>query len=217
MTLFAGLAACNQPSFPTNEAHSSPIVLSDGDVETLKLTETNLSLNGLQDRVKLSVLRWDNLVEAQNMLKTHFGTTMEIGASGFDIIVGSDCLYAGMNAVKQLFAIVNVLLKGGLNDKQSYQIAEPLESTVANDCNEGNETDDVETVSSSNFSTPVFILGYERRLGGGEVDIAEMLDVALHYGLRGRVVRDYVVDIFGNETEEQTLFWEQCVYVFTRT
>ena len=62
----------------------------------------------------------------------------------------------------------------------------------------------------------VFVLGYERRLGGAEVDMSAMFDFAAELGLEWCIAEDSVIDIFGNETSERTLFWEQCVLLFTR-
>ena len=79
-------------------------------------------------------------------------------------------------------------------------------------------------VSSNDFSDDsgggashgsVFILGYTRRLTRNAYDIDHVLNFANAIGLDWCVADDCILDIFGNLTDEITMFMEHCVILFT--
>ena len=205
---------------------------------------------------------------------------------GFDVIVGSDCLYSSMEAVQQLFSLVAIMLAENIDIANGTPFESNKITTLNNMgthcqviCDErdngvydNNDDDDhlsptsvdgggwmlvdsgpersitadsydscsdlyfteligncVYTNDQFTASTklnkrkgggkdikPVFILGYERRLGGANVDMYAMFKIAASFGFEWCIAEDSVVDIFGNETSEQTLLWEQCIFLFTR-
>lgn len=62
---------------------------------------------------------------------------------------------------------------------------------------------------------PVFILGYTKRLGRENCDITAILNAATKAGFAWCIADNTFVDIFMNETDTKTLFWEHCIFVFT--
>lgn len=62
---------------------------------------------------------------------------------------------------------------------------------------------------------PVLVVGYHRRLGRGQCGIAANLETASAMGFDWCVADNLFVDLFGNETEGQTIFWEKCIFLFT--
>ena len=112
------------------------------------------------------------------------------GGTGFDVIIGADCLYGrDPNIAEHLFASASIVLR-----------------------NIDNLTSDVERLNS--FSEPSLILGYERRVGGG--DIASVFETAAKHGFDWSLGDDAILDMFGNVISELTMFWEQAVFVFTK-
>ena len=212
------------------------VLLTDGDSEVLDIARQNISDNDLSDVGKASLLKWDDTVAANRILNEYSDDCKT--RRGFDIIIGSDCLYSGMKAVKLLFATVASMLAADALT-EVYGISEDNKSKSSSGTEDCHSSDEVEVNSCSSSDEmgptsidgggwmtlnsevmtdvkPVFILGYERRLGGADVDMDAMFTIAADLGLEWCIAEDSVVDIFGNETSEQTLFWEQCVLLFTR-
>ena len=186
---------------------------------------------------------------------------------GFDVIIGSDCLYSGMEAVQQLFSLVAIMLAENIDNagdkifESNTDIANNYTNSSCQnssdkhgngDYDDKNDDDHLsptsvdgggwmlvdsvpeksmsinsyEAHSDPNYNDkkkgsgvdiqPVFILGYERRLGGANVDMYAMFEIAAGLGFEWCIAEDSVIDIFGNETSEQTLLWEQCIFLFTR-
>ena len=202
----------------------------------LDIARQNISDNDLSDVGKASLLKWDDTVAANRILNEY--SDDDKTRRGFDIIIGSDCLYSGMKAVKLLFATVASMLAADALT-EVYGISEDNKSKSSGGTEDCHSSDEVEVNSCSSSDEmgptsidgggwmtlnsevmtdvkPVFILGYERRLGGADVDMDAMFTIAADLGLEWCIAEDSVVDIFGNETSEQTLFWEQCVLLFTR-
>lgn len=243
------------------------VLLTDGDFEVLEIARSNIKENNVQNIAQTLLLKWNDSSTADSILDEYSKNSSS--GRGFDIIVGSDCLYCGMEAVQQLFSVVSLMLAKNadvVND-ETIELNEDVNNKCANDDSEddGDDDDDLKPTSidgggwklidsgpdnsiahvSSDtnpdsvlnvpnsddpviYSTkpserngrmviqPVFILGYERRLGGANVDMSAMFQIAGDLGLEWCIAEDSVVDIFGNETSEQTLLWEQCVFLFTR-
>jgi hypothetical protein len=229
------------------------VLLTDRDHECLTIAAENIISNNV--KAETSLLSWDDHVKATQILAD---ISKKYNKEGFDIIVGSDCLYSGTEAIKNLFSVVAYMLAGGnlyrekseddilscpdtpdIEVQEAVEVSSPIqnkEDTNATssevkdtdiDCLIPTSTDgggwmvpmdsvrQTPNISIRNHR-PVFILGYERRLGGADVDMSAMFKIAADLGLEWCIADDSVIDIFGNETDEQTMFWEQCVFIFTR-
>lgn len=186
-----------------------------------------------------ALLEWNDEA-AFHRIRNNFSAMDGGSAVGFDIIVGSDCLYSGMEAVKQLFGVVAAMLANDENTSDYLQLqptpqdcALNTDRTTLGASHHEDGSDALLQPTSTDgggwmsvplphvdrpvvHSKPVFILGYERRLGGSDVDMCAMFEIAANLGLDWCIAEDSVIDIFGNETSEQTLLWEQCVMLFTR-
>ena len=228
---------CLQTLFTAHSVgENGRVLLTDGDSEVLDIARQNISDNDLSDVGKASLLKWDDTVAANRILNEY--SDDDKARRGFDIIIGSDCLYSGMKAVKLLFATVASMLAADTLT-EVYDISKDNKSKSSIGAEDCHSSDEVEVNSCSSSDEmgqtsidgggwmtlnsevmtdvkPVFILGYERRLGGADVDMDAMFTIAADLGLEWCIAEDSVVDIFGNETSEQTLFWEQCVLLFTR-
>ena len=226
------------------------VLLTDRDAEVLELAASNILKNCVHEVAQTACLEWDDDATAAKILddQLNFGRTKN---RGFDIIIGSDCLYSGMDAVKQLFKLVAMMLTNdsGCPNGRIEPNVNKSEIESSNACrtsfdhcdHRDMDTDDAATAPTSlngggwkfldcdvndpgnrcvalsdNHSQAVFILGYERRLGGADIDMSAMFSYASDLGFEWCIAEDSVIDIFGNETSEQTLFWEQCVLLFTR-
>lgn len=252
------------------------VLLTDRDSEVLDIAAKNILRNEVDKRTGTTRLAWDDDVTAERILE-EYSAINNRNKRGFDVIIGSDCLYSGMTAVRQLFSTVAHMLYD--DDSDDCSQFEEKEKEVEEDDSNCDDIDSVPTSTSgggwkysrqhtqsyaidtdaemdipptlpsststnptSNTSTTiltistitpilahlprttpisipvrsVFVLGYERRLGGAEVDMSAMFDYAAESGLEWCIAEDSVIDIFGNETCERTLFWEQCVLLFTR-
>jgi hypothetical protein len=189
------------------------VVLTDGDAEVLDLCEENLSVNGFSDRAITSLLRWGDADAAATLLQTHCGVDKD---AGFDMIIGSDCLY-GRNdeVVEALFSTVGCLLAGPRSTKCVKETKSGDEVlAVTSDGNGWVETDGGKVPETE--LGPVFVLGYERRVGGGSPSMARVLRVAAEQGFSWTIAEDCVLDMFQNPGSELSMFWEQCVFIFTR-
>lgn len=198
----------------------------------------NILKNNVHSIAQTARLEWDDDATAAIILdnESHLNGTKN---RGFDIIVGSDCLYSGIDAVKQLFGLVAMMLTNDsgcvdefsnacqttFNRCDSQAIEEDDAATTPTSLEGGgwkyldsgiNDSGDRRVAPSDNHCQAVFILGYERRLGGADIDMSAMFSIASDLGFEWCIAEDSVIDIFGNETNEQTLFWEQCVLLFTR-
>lgn len=236
------------------------VLLTDRDSEVLEIAASNISRNEIDGSASTTRLAWDDDVTAESILE-EYSSRNSRNKKGFDVIIGSDCLYSGMTAVRQLFSTVAHMLYDDSED--NFEEIVQQHDVEDDDCcddidshptslNGGgwkylqqhtkdldiNTDIDIPLDSSSAppalytpGSTPtpvpiptptptpvrsVFVLGYERRLGGAEVDMSAMFSYAAELGLDWCIAEDSVIDIFGNETSERTLFWEQCVLLFTR-
>lgn len=219
------------------------VLLTDRDHECLTIAAENIISNDIE--AETSLLSWDDHVKATQILAD---ISKKYNKEGFDIIVGSDCLYSGTEAIKNLLSVVAYMLAGGnlYREKSEDDIlscSDTPEIEVQKDKNDADATSSevkdteidyliptstdgggwmvpMDSVQTPNISIrnhrPVFILGYERRLGGADVDMSAMFKIAADLGLEWCIAEDSVIDIFGNETDEQTMFWEQCVFLFTR-
>ena len=238
------------------------VLLTDRDSEVLEIAASNIARNEIDRNASTTRLAWDDDVTAERILE-EYSSRNSRNKKGFDVIIGSDCLYSGMTAVRQLFSTVAHML---YDDSEDY-----FEEIVQqHDVEDDDGCDDIDSLPTSlngggwkylqqhtvnldiradadvplNSSAPtpalhtpvpvpvptlvpvpvpnptpvrsVFVLGYERRLGGAEVDMSAMFSYAAELGLDWCIAEDSVIDIFGNETSERTLFWEQCVLLFTR-
>lgn len=255
------------------------VLLTDRDNEVLDIAAKNVLLNEVNQRTSTTQLSWDEDVTAERILE-EYSAKNNRNRRGFDVIIGSDCLYSGMTAVRQLFSTVAHMLYDDSNDcfeleeekeeKEEEKQVEEERKVDGNESEDESNCDDIDSQPTStngggwkylrqhtqshtidididinipptlSSSTPtptptstsipssasplppiipvrsVFVLGYERRLGGAEVDMSAMFDYAAELGLEWCIAEDSVIDIFGNETSERTLFWEQCVLLFTR-
>lgn len=239
------------------------VLLTDRDNECLTIAAENILANNV--RAETSLLSWSDHTKATEIL---VDLKDKYDKQGFDIIIGSDCLYSGTEAIKSLFSVVAYMLSGGdagincdkhqdyrgggilsCSDELKIDIQKTIDTSSIENIEDGSDMlntdiDDVEKVvdtsmdylvptsgdgggwmmpispnqrNISNSSLrPVFVLGYERRLGGADVDMSAMFKVAFDLGFEWCIAEDSVIDIFGNETEDQTMFWEQCVFLFTR-
>lgn len=285
----------------------------------LGIAAKNILRNEVNQRTSTTQLAWDDDVTAERILE-QYSAKNNRNRKGFDVIIGSDCLYSGMTAVRQLFSTVAHMLYDDSDDclqfeeKEEEREVEVERKVGRNESEDESNCDDIDsmptstngggwkdlrqhtqshnadidfdapptlthtlTLTSSTTTTPtptsststsvftpstittapllapvpvpvitsstttptsssttpspvlaplphpiptpvrsVFVLGYERRLGGAEVDMSAMFDYAAELGLEWCIAEDSVIDIFGNETSERTLFWEQCVLLFTR-
>jgi Lysine methyltransferase len=226
------------------------VLLTDRDAEVLEIAAYNILKNNVHRIAQTAQLEWDDDVTAAVILDDQFNLDPTRNR-GFDIIVGSDCLYSGMDAVKQLFRLVSIMLTqdSGCAGARIESNINDGEIESSNDCrtsfdhcdHNAMDADDAPTAptsingggwkfldcdvkgsgnrraaQSNHNSQAVFILGYERRLRGADIDMSAMFSVASDLGFEWCIAEDGVIDIFGNETSEQTLFWEQCVLLFTR-
>jgi Lysine methyltransferase len=260
------------------------VLLTDRDSEVLDIAAKNVLRNEVNQRTSTTQLAWDDNVTAERILE-EYSAKNNRNRKGFDVIIGSDCLYSGMTAVRQLFSTVAHMLYDDSDDclqvdeKEEGREVEEERKANRNESEDENDCDDIDSLptstngggwkylrqhtqshntdinvpptptptltsstttptptSSTSVFTPstittapllaphpvpipvrsVFVLGYERRLGGAEVDMSAMFDYAAELGLEWCIAEDSVIDIFGNETSERTLFWEQCVLLFTR-
>jgi Lysine methyltransferase len=269
------------------------VLLTDRDNEVLEIAAKNILRNEVNQRTSTTQLSWDDDVTAERILE-EYSAKNNRNRRGFDVIIGSDCLYSGMTAVRQLFSTVAHMLYDDSDDciefedededdeKEEGRDVEEERKVGRNESEDDSNCDDIDslptssngggwkclrqhtqshtididipptlshtsstattthtpsltsiTPTSSSSTTPspllaplphpipipvrsVFVLGYERRLGGAEVDMSTMFDYAAELGLEWCIAEDSVIDIFGNETSERTLFWEQCVLLFTR-
>lgn len=226
------------------------VLLTDRDSEVLEIVASNILKNNVNRVAQIARFEWDDDATAAIILDDQLKFE-PAKKRGFDIIVGSDCLYSGMSAVKQLFSVVAMMLTD--DSCCASEIIEPNVDTCKDDSigdclttfdphdHQAVESDDVVSAPTSfdgggwkfvdgsicdsggqcvpkscHQSKAVFILGYERRLGGADIDMSAMFSVASNLGFEWCIAEDSVIDIFGNETSEQTLFWEQCVLLFTR-
>jgi hypothetical protein len=219
------------------------VLLTDRDNECLTIAAENIIANNAKADVTL--LSWDDHVKATQILAD---ISNKYNKQGFDVIVGSDCLYSGTEAIKNLLSVVAYLLAGNnrerfkdnpdilfCSDNSKIDIEKTVEifsfpdKDALSDINidyliptsmDGGgwmvPIDSVQTPNNCRSHRPVFILGYERRLGGADVDMSAMFKIAYDLGLEWCIAEDSLIDIFGNETDEQTMFWEQCVFLFTR-
>lgn len=226
------------------------VLLTDRDSEVLEIAASNIARNEIDRSASTTRLAWDDDVTAERILE-EYSPRNSRNKKGFDVIIGSDCLYSGMTAVRQLFSTVAHMLYDDSEDNFE-------EIAQQHDVEDDDGCDDIDSLptslngggwkylqpqtrnldirsdidmpldssaATSAFHTPpplpipvrsVFVLGYERRLGGAEVDMSAMFSYAAELGLEWCIAEDSVIDIFGNETSERTLFWEQCVLLFTR-
>jgi Lysine methyltransferase len=248
------------------------VLLTDRDNEVLDIAAKNILRNEVNQRTSTTRLAWDDDVTAERILE-EYSVKNNRNRRGFDVIIGSDCLYSGMTAVRQLFRTVAHMLYDDSDDCLQFDFEENEEEKEVeverkvgrNESEDENNCDDIDslptstsgggwkylrqqtqshnidinlpptptssTTTTDTTSSPapaplphpipipvrsVFVLGYERRLGGAEVDMSAMFDYAAELGLEWCIAEDSVIDIFGNETSERTLFWEQCVLIFTR-
>jgi hypothetical protein len=226
------------------------VLLTDRDAEVLEIAASNILKNEVHRIAQTARLEWDDDVTAATILDNQFNFDPTKNR-GFDIIVGSDCLYSGMDAVQQLFKLVSMMLthdSGCAGGRIESNVTDSdIESNIAcktsfdhcdhdamdaddaatapTSLNGGgwkfldcdiNDSENRRVAQSDHHSQAVFILGFERRLGGADVDMSAMFSVASDLGFEWCIAEDSVIDIFGNETSEQTLFWEQCVLLFTK-
>ena len=214
------------------------VLMTDRDREVLDIADKNILENNLHQVAKTSIMQWNDLSGADLIMDEYAKESEE---RGFDIIVGSDCLYTGMDGVNLLFSTVAHMLKNAdsaadehvLRAKCTSGAVSNTEQNTTDTCDidyldptsldgggwmalQENNSDPSQCRSDCTVLPPVFILGYERRLGGADVNMSAMFKTASDMGLEWCLAEDSVIDIFGNETSEQTLFWEQCVLLFTR-
>jgi hypothetical protein len=222
------------------------VLLTDRDNECLTIAAENIVANNVEADVIL--LSWDDHVKATQILAD---ISNKYNKQGFDIIVGSDCLYSGTEAIKNLLSVVAYLLAGNnrerfkdnsdilsrsdnskiilenaveilsFQDKDASEVSDfDIDYLIPTSMDGGGWMVAMDSIQTPNdcirSHKPVFILGYERRLGGADVDMSAMFKIAYDLGLEWCIAEDSVIDIFGNETDEQTMFWEQCVFLFTR-
>ena len=232
------------------------VLLTDRDSEVLAIAASNIARNEIDQSASTTRLAWDDDVTAERILE-EYSSRNSRNKKGFDVIIGSDCLYSGMTAVRQLFSTVAHMLYDDSED-DFEEIAQQHDVEDDDGCDnidslptslngggwkylqQNTKNFDIRTdidmpfdsseaapalltphplpvpVPTPNPVRSVFVLGYERRLGGAEVDMSAMFSYATELGLEWCIAEDSVIGIFGNETSERTLFWEQCVLLFTR-
>ena len=233
MELGCGLGLCGilvakLPSI-SNSLSVNKVVFTDRDEEVLEIVQKNIQFNDVQSVSHVERLEWGNVNESNYLLNQY--TTSGIG---FDVIIASDCLYnQGNAAAKVLFDVVNRLLINPRRDSSGSSKHNSTSNKNHNDVLAGDTSSeegveilpgdggnwdkcDSELPSSHNTRAPVFILGYTRRVDGSDMSIQSLLSIADAYGFQWFIAEDSVLDMYGNVTSERTLFWEHCVFLFTR-
>eukprot|EP01038_Epipyxis_sp_PR26KG_P004783 gene4783-6708_t len=209
------------------------VILTDGDEEVLQLAEKNIQMNNVEGSAVVEILEWSNHDQIQSILSRYASDSQ-----GVDVVIGSDVLYAGIDTVKSLFNTVNGLLRGKHNkystqngklktEEYDFNHIITAEESVPDDCDLiptgagggwliNNDEESINLTKSPNELEPIFILGYVRRYNAGEANISQILNIANEAGFDWAIADDYVLDMFGNRTSELTMFWEKCVFIFTR-
>ena len=178
--------------------------MTDGDNEVIEIAKDNILLNSVNLSSKVMRFVWDDDETSSLLLQSTPDN------NGFDVIIASDCLYKDcLIQAKKLFTAVSKLLSK--NKTKTFKDSN-IENTKEGDSNGGGWQS---IHSESDEVSPVFILGFTRRMQGSDASIEDILEVADKFGFEWTIADDYVIDMFGNETSERTLFWEHCIFLFT--
>lgn len=184
----------------------------------IDIASRNLLLNDVSNQnAKTTLFKWDDEITLQSIIN-------EREERKFDCIIASDCLYGDcIGQAKTMFkAVSKLLFRNHSNNTNNIKqvIDGSIEEKEGNssgggwfDNNDNNNNNG--SVTSESELSPVFVLGFTRRVQGGESSIEQIFEIADEYGFNWTIAKDSVVDMFGNETSERTLMWEHCIFLFT--
>ena len=131
------------------------VLLTDGDFEVLGIADDNIKLNKVQEVANAALLAWDDSSAADRILNEYSNNNTT--RKGFDIIIGSDCLYSGMAAVKLLFSMVSLMLAENPDIESRSDPQVHTSYSNSNDNNSSSSNNDSENnIDDSNCRNKVF-------------------------------------------------------------